>query len=298
MNLEVVFPTALSSVFAPRAWRSIRAGSLSLALITSAAMGAAGDFSSPISPREMIAVFNGKDLSNFVTWEVAHGKEDPDKVFTVVHQIDGAPAIRCSGQYFGGIITKDNYTNYRLVVEFRWGLVTWQPRQNKTRDSGILLHCQGEEGNSKATFNGPWMRSVEFQIIEGGTGDVILVNGFDRGETKAKGPFLRTKVTPGTKRWNPNGQPAEYTTGRIDWLRRDPDWKDVLGFRGRAEAEKPVGEWNRLEAIVDGGNITYFVNGEKVMEGWDGTYKAGRLMFQSEGAEIFFRKIELHPLNK
>ena len=271
-------------------------------LFTAAMVGwvcaAPGDVDSPISPQEPIAVFNGKDLSNFTTWEIKHGKEDPEKVFTVVDQLDGAPAIRCSGKYFGGIITKANYTNYRLVVEFRWGLVTWAPRQNKARDSGILLHCQGEEGNSKPGFKGPWMRSVEFQIIEGGTGDVILVNGYDRGKPEPHGPFLRTRVSPGTKRWNPNGEPAEYRSGRIDWLRRDPEWKDVLGFRGRAEAEKPVGEWNHLEAIVDGGNITYFVNGEKVMEGWDGSYTAGRLMFQSEGAEIYFRKIELHPLRK
>lgn len=252
----------------------------------------------PIQPREVIRVFNGKDLSNFTTWETKHGKQDPDKVFTVVHQIDGAPAIRCSGQYFGGIITKDSYTNYRMVVEFRWGPVTWEPRKDKARDSGILLHAQGEEGNYTKDFKGAWMRSVEFQIIEGGTGDVILVNGYERGKPDPIGPRLKTKVTEGTKRWNPNGVPAEFTRSRIDWLRRDPDWKDVLGFRGRADVEKPVGEWNHLEAIVDGGNITYFVNGEKVMEAWDGTYTAGRLMFQSEGAEIFFRKIELHPLKR
>ena len=249
-----------------------------------------------ITPHSVIAIFNGKDLSNFTTWETKHGKEDPDKVFTVVDQIDGAPAIRCSGKYFGGIITKDSYANYRLVAEFRWGLVTWEPRKDRARDSGILLHCRGEEGAYTKAFNGPWMQSVEFQIIEGGTGDVILVSGYVRGLPDPIGPTLKTKITEGTKRYNPDGVPTEFTKGRIDWLRRDPDWKDVLGFRGRADAEKPTGQWNHIEAIVDGGNITYFVNGEKVMEGWEGTFKEGRLMFQSEGAEIFFRKIELHPL--
>lgn len=252
----------------------------------------------PVVPREVIVLFNGKDLSNFTTWETKHGKQDPDRVFTVVDQIDGAPAIRISGQHWGGILTKEEYANYRLVVEFRWGLVTWKPRENRARDSGILLHCQGEEGNAAKTFNSPWMRSVEFQIIEGGTGDVILVNGFERGKDEVIAPTMKTKVTPNTKRWNPNGTPAEFTRSRIDWLRRDPEWKDVLGFRGKADAEKPVGEWNRIEAIVEGGNITYFVNGEKVMEGWDGNFQHGKLLFQSESAEIFFRKIELHPLKK
>ena len=252
----------------------------------------------PITPREVIPLFNGKDLSNFTTWTTKTAREDPEKVFSVVDQIDGAPAIRCSGKYFGGIITKQSYTNYRLVAEFRWGLVTWEPRKDRARDSGILLHCQGEEGNYTKAFNGPWMRSVEFQIIEGGTGDVILVGGYDRGSDQPTAPTLKTKITEGTKRYNPNGVPTEFNRGRIDWLRRDPDWKDVLGFRGRAEAEKPVGQWNHLEAICDGGNVTYYVNGEKVMEGWDGSFSAGRLMFQSEGAEIFFRKLELHPLKK
>jgi hypothetical protein len=267
------------------------------ALLSVAALAGA-ESPGAITPREMIAIFNGKDLSNFTTWETKHGTSDPDCVFSVVDRVDGAPAIRSSGKYFGGIITKDSYTNYRLIVEFRWGLATWAPRTDRARDSGILLHCQGEPGNAAKNFTSPWMRSVEFQIIEGGTGDVILVNGFDRDKPDVIAPTLKTKITEGTKRWNPNGVPADFNKGRIDWLRRDPDWKDVLGFRGRADAEKPVGEWNHLEAICDGGNITYFVNGEKVMEAWDGSFKAGQLMFQSEGAEIYFRKIEVHPLKK
>jgi hypothetical protein len=269
---------------------------LLLALLCGAVLAPAA--AEPITPRDVIVLFNGKDLSNFTTWETKHGKQDPDRVFSVVDQIDGAPAIRISGQHWGGIVTKEQYANYRLVTEFRWGIATWKPREARARDSGILLHCQGEEGNAAKAFNSPWMRSVEFQIIEGGTGDVILVNGFDRDKPDAIAPKMKTKVTTGTQRWNPNGTPVEYSKGRIDWLRRDPEWKDVLGFRGKADAEKPTGQWNHLEAIVDGGNITYFVNGEKVMEGWEGSFHHGRLLFQSEGAEIFFRKIELHPLNK
>src|SRR3954470_7291243 len=116
---------------------------LLLAALCSAGVSAAAE---PVAivPGEVIKIFNGKDLSNFTTWETKHGREDPDKVFTVVDQIDGAPAIRCSGKYFGGIITKDSYANYRLVADFRWGLVTWEPRKDKARDSGILLHCRGE----------------------------------------------------------------------------------------------------------------------------------------------------------
>jgi len=261
--------------------------------------GFGGEPSKAITPHEKIVLFNGKDLSNFTTWETVHGKDkDPDRVFTVVEQIDGAPAIRSSGQHFGGIVTKDSYKNYRLVADFRWGLVTWEPRKDRARDSGILLHCQGEEGNYTKAFNGAWMRSVEFQIIEGGVGDIILVGGYDRDKPNPIAPTLKTTVTEGTKRFNPNGKAGEFTRVRIDWLRRDPDWKDVLEFKGRDDAAKPTGQWNHIEAICDGGNVTYYVNGEIVNKGWDGSFTEGRLMFQSEGAEIFFRNIELHPLKK
>jgi hypothetical protein len=73
--------------------------------------------------------------------------------------------------------------------------------------------------------------------------------------------------------------------------------EDTLGFRGPRDAEKPVGEWNRIEAICRGGDVTYFLNGIKVMAGINGTLTSGKLLFQSEGAELYFRRIELHPLD-
>src|SRR5688500_13259656 len=260
---------------------------------------AAGSLEDPITPKQAIVLFDGKtvkDLSAFYTWLPKFGNVDPDKVFTVVDQIDGAPAIRSSGQHWGGFVTKANYTNYKLITEFRWGNVTWGTRTNRARDSGILLHAQGEDGNAAKDFKSPWLRSVEFQIIEGGTGDIILVNGHDRGSDRPIAPKLMAKVAANGKNWDPAGKPTEFTRGRIDWQYRDLGWKDVLGFRGAKDVEKPVGEWNRLEAICEGGDVTYFVNGVKVMEGREGSFKAGKLLFQSEGAEIFFRLIALHPL--
>ncbi len=271
-----------------------------LALLALPLTIASAETAGPIAPRQTIALFNGKDLSNFYTWDAKHGRSDPDRVFTVVDQIDGAPAIRMSGQQYGGIITRERYTNYRLVAEFRWGSVTWEPRKDRARDSGILLHCQGEEGNAKPDFKSPWMRSVEYQIIEGATGDVIIVGGYDRGSTEPVFPTLKSKVAPGTRLWDPAGKLEEFGRGknRVDCRYKDPQWKDVLGFRGPRDVEKPVGEWNRIEVICDGGSLIYFLNGEKVVELQDCSVTEGKLLFQSEGAELFFRKIELHPLKK
>ncbi|MBM3853853.1 MAG: DUF1080 domain-containing protein [Verrucomicrobia bacterium] len=251
-----------------------------------------------LEPKEVIALFNGKDLSPFYTWLPNFGHVDPDRVFTVVDQIDGAPAIRVSGQHWGGFVTKENYANYRLLVEYRWGDVTWKPRENRARDSGILLHSQGEDGNYAKNFKSPWLRSIEFQIIEGGTGDLLVLNGYDRGSEQAIAPKVTTTVQANGKNWDPQGTPKEFAKGRIDWQYRDLGWKDVLGFRGPRDLEKTVGQWNLLEAVCDGGDLVYFVNGVKALEARQGTFKSGRLLFQSEGAEIFFRRIELHPLKK
>ena len=47
------------------------------------------------------------------------------------------------GEEFGGFVTREEFENYRLVVEFKWGTRTWGRRFNKAMDSGILLHCNG-----------------------------------------------------------------------------------------------------------------------------------------------------------
>lgn len=268
---------------------------LALLLASLATLGASED--KVITPTETILLFNGKDLSNFYTWLTDFKYEDPHRVFTVIDQVDGAPAIRSSGQHYGGIVTKERYQNYHLIVEFRWGLATWGARKGRTKDSGILLHCEGPEGNAAADFNSPWMRSVEFQIIEGGTGDIILVGGFNQQGERIV-PRVTTTASGDKRVWDPNGTPREFAGGRIDWYGRDPEWKDVLGFRGRQDVEKPDGQWNKLDAFCQGDSLVYMINGVVVNKATGSTLKAGRLLFQSEGAEVFFRRIELQPLGK
>ena len=253
---------------------------------------------SVVTPTATLSLFNGKDLSAFYTWLVPHAHLDPDRVFTVVENIDGAPAIRISGQHFGGLTTYRNYANYKLVAEFRWGSLTWAPRTAMPRDSGILLHCQGEDGNGygRDKFLSPWMRSIEYQITEGGTGDIILVGGYERGSDEVIRPKLTCPVLPDTRIWSAQGVPTEFDRQRIDWEFRDPKRENVLGVRGPRDVEKPHGEWNRIEAICRGGDLEYFLNGVRVNGGRKGSFTWGRILVQSEGAEIFFRRIELQPL--
>ncbi len=236
--------------------------------------------------KSKIQLFNGKDLSGWYTFLKGEGKNvDPDHVFTVQNGL-----IRISGQEFGCITSNKEYSNYKLEVEFKWGEKTFPPRVNNARDSGILLHSTGEDGG----FSGTWMHSIECQLIEGGTADIIVVGD---GTPKYS---VTTTVGPEKEDssyvYRPNGTPVTITGDRINWFARDPFWKDVKGFRGAKDLEKPHGEWNKIEVLAKGKEITIFLNGAKANHAYDVNPQGGRIQIQSEGAEIFFKRIEVTPL--
>jgi hypothetical protein len=240
----------------------------------------------------VIHLFNGKDLTNFYTYLAApHGEKkslgknnDPRKVVTVV---DGA--IRVSGEVYGAFITEREYGDYRLIVEYRWGEKTFKPRENNARDSGILIHCQGEDGSF-----GPWMPSIECQMIEGGTGDLLVLSNKEHQYSLT----VEAEKRGGQPYFKPGASPITLTSGRFNWYARDPEWKDVKGFRGKDDVEKPVGEWNSYEIIAEGDKITPILNGKVMNVGTKCSHTKGKILFQSEGAEVFFRRIDLKPLNK
>ncbi len=227
---------------------------------------------------KVVKLFNSKDLSGFYTFLPSKGKNsDPDNVFTVKDGI-----IRVSGTEFGYFCTEQEYENYHLTVEFKWGEATHPPRKDKARDSGILYHFPADAPDRV------WPKSIECQLIEGGTGDVILVNGGSIAyEERLKPYFAGVKLSEDGKR---------IVAGRINWYGRSPEWKDVVNFRGKDDLEKPVGEWNVVEVIADGDKFTHVVNGRIAAQGKGAEPRKGKILFQSEGAEVFFRRIELQPL--
>lgn len=232
---------------------------------------------------EPVFAFNGKDLDGFYTFLKESKYEDPRQVFRVE---DGM--IRVSGEEFGGFATKEAFRDYHLVVEWKWGDETFEPRARHARDSGILLHCVGPDG----AVGGQWMESVECQIIEGGCGDILLVAGLNKPEMS----FEVREGVDGQPYFEKGGKKIRRDSGRVNWWGRDPAWKDTLGYRGPRDVENPAGEWNRMEVYCDGDRVINVVNGYVVNEGTASSHTAGKIQFQSEGAEIFFRKIEIRPI--
>lgn len=238
------------------------------------------------SQAETIQLFNGQNLDGWYTFLQRSGKNhDPKNVFWVE---DGM--IRISGEEWGCITTNEEFENYHLVTEFKWGEKTFEPRLNNARDCGILLHSQGEDGAS----GGIWMHSIECQIIEGGTGDIIVVgDGTDRFSVTCE---VAAEKQGNSYVYKPGGNKVTVNAGRINWLKRDPEWKDSLSFRGENDVEKPVGEWNTLECIANDDKLTFILNGVVVNEATNVKPQKGKIQIQSEAAEIYFRKIELTRL--
>ncbi len=61
-------------------------------------------------------------------------------------------------------------------------------------------------------------------------------------------------------------------------------------------AERPAGEWNEYEIIMNEGEAVLYVNGEELNRATGVETVAGPIALQSEGAEIHFRNVRLLPL--
>lgn len=238
---------------------------------------------------DKIDLFNGRDLRGFSTWLKDSKTEDPRGVFRVENGL-----IRISGDGFGYLATKNEYRDYRLVVEYRWGRRT--DGGNSVRNAGILLHAVGPDGNAGKQ----WMASIECQLAQGCVGDLIVIRGEDD-----QGAIIPTKLIGESEigrdkhpRWKPGGKPRLFEKGQLWWSRHDPDFKERIDTRGKDDVESLLGKWTTVECVCEGDRIEILVNGTKVNEAQEVYPASGKILLQSEGFEWFIRRLELTPLRK
>ena len=139
------------------------------------------------------------------------------------------------------------------------------------------------------------MHSIECQIIEGGTGDFIVVG--DSSDAFQITTTIAKEKTDDSYVYLPKGDTIKIINDRINWYARDAGWKDVKGFRGANDIEKPMGEWNRMECIANDGELTVILNGTVVDHAFNVEPRNGRIQIQAEGAEILFRLVDLIPMD-
>jgi hypothetical protein len=103
-----------------------------------------------------------------------------------------------------------------------------------------------------------WPASIECQIQEGDVGDFWLL-GFSTIQVDGK-------------------QNAPYLHSRME---------------KKKDAEKPNGEWNTVEVISFNGKCAHIVNGVLVNYGENSSLIGGRILLQSEYAEIYYRNVRI-----
>src|SRR5205809_6921945 len=90
----------------------------------------------PVTPREVLRLCSGRDLTGLTAWLKDTHREDPRRVFRVE---DGV--LHITGDGLGYAATAKEYRDYHLVVEYKWGQKT--DGRKFVRNSGVLLHATG-----------------------------------------------------------------------------------------------------------------------------------------------------------
>ena len=127
---------------------------------------------------------------------------------------------------------------------------------------------QNEKRDAGVCYNIPvnepdsiWPRSIEFQVQEGDVGDFWLLG------------FSTIKVN------GIQNEPANHTR-----------------MIKQKDAEKSYGEWNTVEIISYNGKCVHIVNGVIVNVGEEASVKEGKILLQSEYAEIYYRDPRIREL--
>ena len=211
------------------------------------------------------SLFNGVD---FTGWDRYLGKpsdaepplgvdNDPRAVYSVV-TLEGEAAIRISGEVWGSLISQRQFCNFRLRAQFKWGTSVWT-----IKDSGIMFLSGGPLGAVNAggdplsdpIGSGAFMVSTEYQIAPGDVGSL-------------------------------------YNLGPIAFA----------SALHSVEPEQPE-DWNQVEISLRADQASLLLNGHEVSHAsgfvlnWPNqppsALRCGLLQLQSEGAEIFFRRLEI-----
>jgi hypothetical protein len=216
------------------------------------------------------SLFNGVDFSG---WDRYLGipssggaplgiDNDPRSVYSVV-TLDGEPAVRISGEVWGALISREELCDFHLRLEYRWGTAVWPPLN--AFDSGVMYLSTGALGAVNA--GGPALSNPP------GSGGFMVSMEYQLTPTDIGGMY--------------NLGPISFQAG------------------ARATLAEVPGQWNRIDIRATSAATEHQLNGQPVTSGTGFLFalpgttaqplRCGKIQLQSEGGEIFFRRITLLP---
>lgn len=210
----------------------------------------------PPTQDEDVSLFNGEDLSGWHV-DVPEMDEDPDARNPFIVRNGMLVSLGTPG---GHLITDQNYSDYRLEVEYRFA--------GEPGNCGVLVHAS----TPRALYD-MFPKSIEVQMMHENAGDFwCIVEDIKVDDMEARrGPPEEWGITEGKKR-------------------------RILNLTDASE--KPLGEWNRMVIETLGSEVKVWVNGDMVNHGYASTATEGQIAVQAEGSEVEFRKLVLSPISQ
>jgi hypothetical protein len=233
-------------------------------------------------------LFNGKNLIGWNTYVGPKEKggspiglnADPLKIFTVT-DLNGEPVIRISGEVNASLATIKEYENFHIRMIFKWG-----DKVYTNLNSGLLYHSFGPFG---AGLN-VWMSSHEFQLMSGRMGDSYCM-----GKSFFEIPTV-VSADGKTFTYSPAGEKRAFGDDKI-----------AKNVSKSGDFEKPKGEWNTIDLycyertsvhVVNGNVVMVNYNSGKIENGKVSPLSKGKIQIQSEGGELYVKKIELEKISR
>lgn len=247
-------------------------------------------------------LFNGTNLNGFYIY-LANGPRGADSNHVVqiengaLHMYKGA--ADGTKQSFGYISTEREYLDYHLRFEYKWGTNRFGARAKGKRDAGVIYHMFGKDN--------VWPSGVECQVQEGDVGDIFTVNARVTTTVDVNTTNLATiLLTNATTR-------AVVTNRAIQPKFLKPGDGGIPFVQGAASGirrviRNPMNEregWNAVDIIVRSNSAIYMVNGkvnncvlamERFLDDKWVPLTRGKIIFQLEGAEVFYRNIQIKDL--
>ena len=205
---------------------------------------------------EPVPLFNGEDLGG---WHADVPKADGGAEVPPSFVVRDGMLVSM-GEPRGHLLTDKEFSDYRLTVEYRFA--------GEPGNCGVLVHA-----SEPRVLYGMFPQSIEVQMQHGDAGDFWCIH--------------EDIEVPEMEKRRPRNDGQQ-------WGGKQGDARRILNLTD--DAEKPLGEWNRMTIECRGDEVIVHVNDELVNHGRNATASKGKIALQAEGAEVEFRKVELEPL--
>ncbi|WP_282136710.1 3-keto-disaccharide hydrolase [Seonamhaeicola maritimus] len=228
---------------------------------------------------KFVPLFNGKNLDGWYIKIRSGGPQLANKVFAVknkmVHVFDDSfpdtIALKTGENATHGMLyTNKKYSKFILRFEYKWGTKIANNFDMYQYDAGCYYHVFDDE---------IWPKGIEYQVRYN-----HLTNTNHTGDFWAAGA---------TFQWHTGKDSLRYLSpdmGGIPHPRRFDEHLATATKNFNALNDK----WNQCEVIVMGNEYAiHKLNGDIVNMATDLSVSEGKIAFQSETAEIFYRNIEI-----